>query len=235
MPNVGRADEIDVALSLSSPTASTIIATETDTALRPGSVSVSDQLFFAWTFKQDDHEFYGIQLGTLGTLVWDKLSIQWCQWKSPTFNHWRVADVVDWEGFNLGGDTESGIIWEIDPVGRLDYDNTPIESKVTGYLTYRMRTQVPCYTAQLALATGEPPSGFSSGNVGITLRTSVDDGQSFVDHGQIAGGGVGQKIPFRWYGVGLMRAPGMLFELTDTGYSRRIDGLNIELKDELGG
>lgn len=231
MPDVGRADETDVALALSSTYATTIAAEETDTALRPGSVSVSGQPVYAWTFKQDDHEFYGIQLGNEGTIVWDKLTGQWAQWQSPTFNYWRSADVVDWEGYNLACDTESGKIWEIDPTGRLDYGDTPIQSKVVGYLTYRMRSEVPCYLAQLALKTGDPPSGFSDGSVGITLRTSTDNGQSFIDHGEIDGGGVGEKIAVRWYGLGLMRSPGMLFELTDTGYTRRIDGLTIEMPD----
>lgn len=187
----------------------------------------------AWTFKQDDHEFYGVQLGEEGTLLWDKPTQQWCQWKSPGFAYWRVIDVVDWEGYNLGGDTESGILWEIDPTGRLDYGDTPIETKITGYLTYRMRTEVPCFMAQLALSVGEPPSGFADGSVGITLRTSVNDGITYTDHGEIAGGGVGEKTPFRWYGLGLMKSPGIMFEITDTGYARRIDSLNIELREVL--
>lgn len=229
MPAVGLAIEVDSALTLAPTYASTIRADETDYALRPGSASVSSNLFYAWTFKQDDHEFYGIQLGEGGTLLWDKLTGQWCQWKSPTYAYWRVVDAVDWEGYNLAGDTESGKIFKIDPTGRLDYNNTPIVSKVVGYLTHRMRTHVPCYTAQLALKTGEPPAGFTTGNVGITLRTSTDNGQSFVDHGQVAGGGLLEKIVVRWYGLGLMKAPGMLFEITDSGYTRRIDGLGIEV------
>lgn len=235
MPDVGRADETDTALAPTSAYASTIMAEETDLALRPGDVSVSSETLLAWTFKQDEHEFYGVQLGTAETIIWDKLTNQWCQWKSPTYNYWRVSDVVDWEGLNLGSDSESGKVWKIDPEGRLDYETTPITSKVVGYLTYRMRNHVPCYMAQLSLATGEPPTGFTDGSVGITLRTSVDNGQSFTSHGQVVGGALLEKIVVRWYGLGLMKAPGMLFELTDTGYTRRIDGLNIEVKDELNG
>lgn len=168
------------------------------------------------------------------TLLWDKLTGQWCQWASPTYPYWRVQDVVDWEGYNLAGDTESGVLWEIDPTGRLDYNTTPIQSIVVGYITHRMRQQFPCYSAQLACRVGEPPSGFDNGSVGITLRTSVDNGRTFTTHGEIAGGGVGEKISVRWYGLGIMSSPGMLFELTDTGYSRRIDGLNIEVNEENG-
>jgi hypothetical protein len=229
---VGRADETDVALALESTYALTMVAEETDTAFRPNFLVTNDTLFYAWTFKQDDHEFYGLQLGLEGTLVWDKLTGQWAQWNSPTFGYWRAADVCDWEGYNLAGDTESGILWQIDPLNRLDYGDTPIQSKITGYLTYRMRNNIPCFMAQLALKTGDAPFGFNDGSVGITLRTSVDNGQSFINHGEVSSGGVGEKIAVRWYGLGLMKAPGMYFELTDSGYSRRIDGLNIETSEE---
>ena len=186
----------------------------------------------AWTFKQDDHEFYGLQLGAAGTLVYDISTEQWCQWKSPERTLWRVEDVVDWEGFNLGGDTESGKIWKIDPKGRLDYGTTPITSKVVGYLTHRFRKHGQCHMAELAVSEGQPPSGFEDGSVGITLRTSTDDGQSFVNHGEVPGEGVSENMTARWYGLGLMKSPGMLFEITDTGYARRIDGLDIETDDQ---
>lgn len=183
----------------------------------------------AWTFKQDDHEFYGIQLGVEGTLVWDKLTGQWAQWQSPGYAIWRAEDVVDWEGYNLACDTESGKIWEIDPTGRLDEGTTPIESKVVGYLTHRMRNNVSCFMAELAVSEGQPPTGIAEGAVTITLRTSTDDGENFTNHGTVTGEGVNEDITVRWYGLGVMEEPGMLFELTDTGYARRIDGLNIEV------
>lgn len=186
----------------------------------------------AWRFKQDDNEFYGIQLGTDGTLVYNMLSQQWCQWRSPGEIFWRVEDVVDWEGFNLGCDSNTGKVWEIDPEGRLDYDDTPIVSIVVGYLTHRMRQFVQCHMAELAVSEGQPPSGFADGSVGISLRTSTDDGQTYVNHGEVPGEGIGEDMTARWYGLGLMRQPGMLFELTDTGYARRIDGLDIEMGDE---
>jgi hypothetical protein len=185
----------------------------------------------AWTFKQDDHEFYGIQLAGFETLVWDKLTGQWCQWRSPGFLYWRAVDVCDWEGFNIAGDTESGKLWQIDPTGRLDEGTTPIESRIVGYLTHRMRTQAPCFMAELAVSEGQPPTGFDDGSVGITLRTSTEDGNNMISHGEVTGEGINEDITVRWYGLGLMEEPGMLFDIIDTGYARRIDGLNIEVKE----
>jgi hypothetical protein len=182
----------------------------------------------AWTFTQDDHDFYVLQLGSM-TLVYDKNSQQWSQWKSPEFNYWRGADGCGWEGFNVSCDTETGKVWKIDASNRLDYGTTPITSQVFGILTERFRINVPCYMAELALSEGSPPSGVDAGEVSLGLRTSADDGQNWYDHGTVPSTALGEPITVRWYGLGLMKAPGHLFEITDTGYARRIDAFNIEV------
>lgn len=179
----------------------------------------------AFTFTQDDHTFYGVQLGAAGTLITDKLAGQWSAWKSDGFNYWRVNDVVYWEGYNLGCDTESGKIWEINPEGRLDEGTTAISSTVTGQVTVRMRQAVPCFMAELSVSDADPAT---TGRT-ITLRTSDDTGDSYIDHGSVAGAASGTRTLFRWYGLGLMNAPGRIFEIVDTGYARRIDALNIEI------
>lgn len=183
----------------------------------------------AWKFKQDDHEFWGVNLGTAKTLVYDKLTGTWSQWRYPGDTHWRVEDVTDWEGFNIACDTDTGKLWEIDAVGRLDLGTTPITSIVYGGYTKRMRANDPCYMAELAISEGEPPTGVDATTLGITLRTSDDSGQSFTDHGEIEGEAIGDAITVRWYGLGLMDKPGRIFEITDTGYARRLDALDIEV------
>lgn len=192
----------------------------------------------AWTFPQDEHKFYVLQLGNSnGTLVYDTLTQQWARWQSPTEVYWRGEDGCDWEGFNVCCDTLSGKIFQIDAEGRLDYndttdaDDTPVTSIITGGMTKRMRTNTPCYMAELAISEGQPPAGFDETTVGISMTTT--DTQVTYDHGQglVAGDG----ITVRWYGLGLMNHPGRVFYITDTGYARRIDGLNIELGDTNGG
>lgn len=189
----------------------------------------------AWTFTQDDHDFYVIQLTTGITLVFDKLSGQWAHWRSPGYTYWRGADGVQWEGWNVTCDTESGILWEIDPEGRLDNETTPIVSVVTGGMSGRMRKFIDNFMAELAVSEGHPPTGFDDGSVGITLRTSDDQGISFVSHGEVTGEGIGEEMTVRWYGLGSVNGNGRIYEITDTGYARRIDGFNVEVGDENGG
>lgn len=186
----------------------------------------------AWPFTQDDHDFWVLQLGEDGTLVFDKLSSQWAQWRSPGKAFWRGNDGVQWEGWNICCDTDTGILWRIDPEGRLDDGTTPITSLVSGKVTTRMRRNAQCHMAEVALSEGEPPTGVDASTLAISLRTTDDDGLNFISHGDITGTAIGSDITVRWYGLGVMPAPGRVFEITDTGYARRIDGFNIEVGDE---
>lgn len=190
----------------------------------------------AWTFTQDDHDFYVLQLND-NTLVFDKLTKQWVRWQSPNYSYWRGDDGCGWEGFNVACDPRSGKVWKIDPTGRLDRDDaniTPITSKVVGIVTERFRSYVPCYMAELAVSEGKPPASVDPTTVGIQLQSS-DDNMNFYDHGTIPGTAVGENITVRWYGLGLMQPTGRIFEITDTGYARRIDGFNIEVGNRSNG
>lgn len=187
----------------------------------------------AWQFPQDDHVFYVLQLGgSLGTLVRDSLTNQWSQWKSPNLDYWRGADGFDWEGINVCCDTNTGIIWQIDADGRLDYGDTPIESVVVGGMTERFRKHVPVYMAELALSEGQPSVSTDTQELGVKLE--MWDGFNWTDFGTVLGQDEGEDITMRWYGLGLIKSPGTIFKLTDSGYARRIDGLNIEVPDQNG-
>lgn len=192
----------------------------------------------AWHFVQDDHPFTVFQLGDTLTIVHDRLTQQWAQWRSSGYTYWRGDDGCAWEGFNICCDRRSGRIFKIDPTSRLDFNDateandTPIVSAVTGMARgNRMRGLVSCYMAELVVSESDPPSGFDDGSVGIRLRTSDDDGRTWLDHGTIPGEGVGEDMVVRWYGLGLMQCPGRIFEITDTGYARRIDALDAEVKN----
>jgi hypothetical protein len=183
----------------------------------------------AWTFTQDDHDFWVLQLGDDGTLIYDKLSNQWAQWRSPGFTYWRGNDGVQWEGWNICCDTESGKLWIIDPEGRLDDETTPITSIITGGINTRMRKFVPNYMAELTVSEGQPPTGLDEGDVSISLRYSDDQGLSYTSAGSVTGQGLNENITVRWYGLGIIPPNGRIYELTDTGYARRIDAFTVEV------
>jgi hypothetical protein len=189
----------------------------------------------AWTFTQDDHDFYVLQIGAVNTLVYDTSTKQWSDWRSPGYTYWRAIDGVAWEGYNVAIDPLSNKIWEIDPLNRLDYGTTPIRSIVTGMFTERYRKYINCFMAELAVSEAEPPTGIDASTVGITLRTYQQSGIGAVNHGEITGENVGDDITVRWYGLGLAKAPGHVFEITDTGYARRIDGFDVDIGDFANG
>ena len=184
----------------------------------------------AWPFVQDDHIFYVLQLGNIGTLVYDKLTGQWAKWASPGYAYWRGEDGVAWEGLNVCCDTENGTLWEIDADNRLDEGTTVITSKIVGGLPSRMRKHIPCYMAELSCSQTQPAAAGTS----ISLRTSDDEGYTWTLYGSVDGEATGTSTLFRWYGLGLIPAPGRVFELTNVGYARRINGFNVELGGDLG-
>jgi hypothetical protein len=186
-----------------------------------------DRRLRAWTFTQDDHDFYVLQLASASTYVFDKLTSQWCQWASPGIAYWRGNDGCDWQGFNVCCDPDTGKIFKIDADNRLDDNTTPIISQVFAFVTTRLRKMVPLFMAEVAISEGRPPAGIDPATVGIKLRTS--DTLAWTDHGTVAGQATGNMTFARFYGLGLVASPGILVEITDSGYARRIDGLTVEI------
>jgi hypothetical protein len=211
-----------------------LVGLKTDTVLRTtasfGLVAIirnaQERVIRAWTFTQDDHDFY-VLLASNETYVYDKLTDQWSQWASPDATFWRGVDGCDWEGINICIDPDSGKLFKIDPTNRLDYNTTPITSIVYGGMTERFRNMIPCYMAELAISQANPPAGILGTTLGIKLETT--DTVDSINHGTVQGSLAGSRMTARWYGLGLIGSPGILFKITDTGYARRIDGLNIEV------
>lgn len=221
-----RATQTFGLVAASSGTPARVAQTAILVAIKTGS---EERELRAWTFTQDDHDFYVLNLGS-STIVYDKLTEQWCEWNSPGDAYWRGNDGCDWAGINVCCDPETGQIYQIDPDNRLDYGTTPIVSQIFGGMTERFRTHVPCYMAELAVSEGRPPAGVDASTLSIQLRTY--DTLNWIDHGTITANPTDEMTYFRWYGLGLMKSPGVMFEITDTGYARRIDGLNVEVRGE---
>jgi hypothetical protein len=191
----------------------------------------------AWTFTQDDHDFYVLGLGSLyPTLVLDLMTNQWSEWTTEGLLHWRASTGIAWDLENVAGDLTEGILWNISADDRRDdfsfdiADTRPIISIVRGLLPIRLRNALGCYRADLTVSEGAP----AQVGVGITLRTSDDFGRSWHNHGFQLLDNPASTYEVQWSSLGLITAPGRIFEIEDTGYAARIDALDVDLGPDEG-
>ena len=194
-----------------------------------------------FTFSLDGHDFYVLHLGQDTTLVYDLTTGQWMEWTTPDLNFWRAN--TGWNWISMGrttfanghtsnvviGDDTKGLLWTLEP--EQGYDESTRESKpnmgftrrVVGGVPMRMRETQTVGAAYLTANLGEPQ--ITAANV--TLRTSDDNGNNWTDHGTITVDPGNFDQEFVWRSLGLIRAPGRIFEVTDDGATVRIDGLDI--------
>lgn len=197
-----------------------------------------------WWFELDAHEFYCLNLGVSGkTLVYDLTTDTWSWWATADLNYWRAAIGTHWNqsgeiAFNYGssvvvGDDTAGILWVLnplqgydDPANQQDRDNgeiIPFTRKATGQVLTRGRVTIPCYQTYLVADTGSP----SYTGASVTLSYSDDGGNTYTDAATIVSEAGNYYQEFAWRSLGLIRAPGRLFKITDSGAFPKIDELTL--------
>jgi hypothetical protein len=193
----------------------------------------------AWGCSLDGHDFYLLRVGEDYTLVYDDATGQWAHWSSPDSNVFRPRLGLNWPGFGsvqiangfnwniTAGDDTTGNIWMMDPEAGDDENivsgSTSFERKVTGAVPIRGRETGSCHQVFLTMNLGNPQITAAD----ITLETSDDGGQSWYDHGAVTITPSDYNQEIAWYGLGLIKAPGRLFRLTDEGASVRISSLEM--------
>lgn len=195
----------------------------------------------SWWFSQDGHDFYVLRLGDVKTLVYDLTSNKWMEWADPDNPYWRPQTGLNWLGMGrksfdggatsnaVAGDDNYGLLWVIEPergydeAPRSDLPDAPFTRKIVGGIPMRMRETFQVGAAYVTMDLGNPQ--FANGS--ITLRTSNDSGNTWVDHGTLTVTPSDYSQEFAWRSLGLIRAPGRMFELSDNGATVRIDGLDI--------
>lgn len=195
----------------------------------------------AWTFSLDGHDFYVLRLGERATIVCDLTTGQWSDWTDHDRDCWRAQVGMNWLGmgvetFDKGYDTN--IVCGDDTYSRLfiieptqGFDEPPFDSRepvpfqriVRGGITQRMRQTATCNAVYVTLALGIPAASGAS----ITLRTSDDLGKTWADHGAITVNANEWDQEVSWRSLGLVRAPGRMFELSDNGATVRIAGMDM--------
>lgn len=192
----------------------------------------------AWTFSLDGHDFYVIRLGEDTTLVYDLTTERWSEWTSGTDTTWRAQAGLNWVGMTttylfsntsvVAGDDTLGVLWVLDP--ERGYDETPLGGeeteftrKVTAFVPKSMRETERVGAVYLTASVGDPQLTGAT----ISLRTSDDAGNSWQDHDTITAASADYSQEFVWRSLGLIKAPGKIFEITDNGASVRLDKLDM--------
>jgi hypothetical protein len=190
-----------------------------------------------WGFMLDGHEFYVLRLGTSETLVYDRFTKQWSQWTSRGFDYWRAHIGGNWQGMTetladgrtdvVAGDDSTGVLWRLDPLAGVD-DNTSTGTSeftrmVIGGIPLDGREVSKCNAVTLSLSLGNP----SLTGAQITLRTSDNQGHDWISHGSVVTTAGSYDQVVEWRALGLMKAPGRVFELSDNGAAVRISSADM--------
>lgn len=206
--------------------------------------SINNPRLRAWTFDLDGHEFYVLRLGNNKTLLYDLTTQQWSWWSTGSLGTWRTNVGVNWlqsgsvaqnYGSNVVvGDDNYGILWVLNPEQGYDDSATdtdrensivkPFPRVATGQITVRGRMTIPCYQVYLTADNGQPAYTGAS----VSLSYSDDNGKTYVDASEpitVEAGNYYQE--YVWRSIGLARAPGRIFRITDDGAFAKIDELTI--------
>jgi hypothetical protein len=176
----------------------------------------------AWTYTQDGHTFYVLDLAAEGTWVYDLSSKQWSQFQTTGFGQWDFQAGIQWNVNRVvGGDLSTTDMWELVPSATQDHDGAlDIVHLVTGGVQTRSRVFNSVEAVRLSGSTGTIGSPTSSV---MNLRFSDDNGKTWSAYYPITvTAGVEGEV--EWRSLGAFDAPGRIFEVSDSGGMVRIDG-----------
>lgn len=196
----------------------------------------------AFPARLDGHDFVFLRLGENDTLVWDFTTKQWTRWSSEVDNNvWRPSVGNNWTGMGkpfyddgamsdvILGDDTFGLLWTLNPDSGIDQHPDPLRSdlpyirKVVGGLSMRLRETLKCGAVYLTADVGTPQVTDAT----ISLRTSDDYGKTWQPQGTITVEPGNYDQEFAWRALGLIKAPGRIFEITDNGATVRIDSMDM--------
>lgn len=183
----------------------------------------------SWTFSLDGHTFYVLDLGATGTWLYDTVTQQWCRFSTQGYLPagaddpiWNMRNGAQWGQMRIvGGDSITGIVWELDPLVVDDEGFRDLVHVVSGGVVTRSRVYQSLAALRLSASVGliDDAKGAT-----INMRYSDDEGQTWSDYFPIplTAGDIGAELA--WRSLGSFCAPGRLFEISDVGGIVRIDG-----------
>ena len=185
----------------------------------------------AWTFDFDGHSFYVLQLGPVGTFVYDFTSKTWSQWRTSNLLLWNMFNGIRWNGINVAVDLEFPVVFEIKGSLQSDEGFRPITRIVTGALPVIGRDFLGCDVVYLEASVGDPTEFPTT----VDLKFSDDQGNTFSDVFSIELEESNTSQQLSWRSLGQMRSPARIFEFTDVGGLVRISSLDVITNGEENG
>jgi hypothetical protein len=185
----------------------------------------------AWTFELDGHIFYVLNLGDEGTFLYDKTSGGWCEFATLGSCGWNMHRGIMWNGRIIAADETAPIIYELDPDAVVDQGILPIEHAVTGGLPARSLAGKRVDSFRLAASVGK----LGVDGATMRLRFSDDFGNTWSAYRSydLLTANYAQHVA--WLSLGTMKAPGRVFEVSDSGGLIRIDGANADIEGVTSG
>jgi len=186
-------------------------------AIYPGIVNIINR---AWTYVQDGHTFYVIDLDTQGTFAYDTSTSMWNELQTNGVG-WNMKNGVMWGQRVVAGDPATGDVWELDPGTVTDAGGLyEIYHAVTGIIPARGRTYHSCDAVRVAASFGLVGDNGATFN----LRFSDDGGSTWSAYYPIILTAGQTFADLAWRSLGSFREPGRVFEFSDSGGLIRIDG-----------
>lgn len=167
----------------------------------------------SWGFTFDQHQFYVLHLGSEGTFVYDVLSSEWAQWETQGFDQWNAEAGIEWNDGVYFGDNSLPTLWRLDPDSFLDDDFRPIKRIVTGGIPANARETI---RSGLFVLSAEKQSELDTeGTPYVQLSLSDDGGDTWNDREALSIADTVRTQDLSWRGLGIIRAPGRVFKITD--------------------
>ena len=193
----------------------------------------------SWTFTLDGHDFYVLRLGEDYTLVYDFTTESWSKWQSSDVPYLHQHVGLNWYSMNkpslatnavtnvVCGDDSSSYLYTLNPYVGYDEDTSlnqlNFTREVLGGVPMRTRRTQPVGGLYVVVDSGNPQVPGAT----ISLATSDDYGKTWQDHGSITPTVGDFTQEFSWRSLGLIRAPGKAFKITDNGAAVRIESMEI--------
>lgn len=160
-----------------------------------------EEIASAWgtTFEDRGHKVYYLTVPGRFTFGYDVLSGEWHRRGSPGRGSWRLSEVVFWNGKWIGGDFQSGRLYELDWKYSMDACEELERERVTGVLSAD-QNELTINEMELLFNNGGPASTcalFPDQPEGPTIMGNAPDGAvgvPYVGYAYALGGGSGSYL-----------------------------------------